>query len=175
MVALRPKLIMSAGAALTAALAVAATPAGGATKPGHLGAQASASATAKAPSGNVFGGVTPQSWPVVVALSRARDRVEQVVIGLDMACSSGDTFGTSDGFQALKLSKTGRFSMTVGPTRIDAGGVPADVESKVIGRMAKGRASIRGVWSLKITIYDPAGSMVVDTCESGLVSWTAVQ
>lgn len=172
---MRPKLIMSAGAALVVALAVAVAPAGGAAKPRHLSAEASASASAKAPSGNVFGGVTPQSWPVVVAVSKARDRVEQVVIGLDMACTSGDTFGTSDGFQALKLSKNGRFSTTFGPQRIDAGGVPADVESKVIGRMAKGRASIRGVWSLKITIFDPAGAMVVDTCESGLVSWTAVQ
>jgi hypothetical protein len=34
---------------------------------------------------------------------------------------------------------------------------------------------MRGVWSLKITVYDPTGMTVVDTCESGLVSWTAAQ
>jgi hypothetical protein len=61
------------------------------------------------------------------------------------------------------------------PQRIDAGGVPADVESKVIGRLAANRASMRGVWSLKITLYDPTGATVLDTCESGLVRWTAVQ
>jgi hypothetical protein len=164
------------GAALSVALAVAATPAGGATKPRHLSAaKASASAAPQAPGGFAFGGITPQSWPVVVALNKARDVVEQVVIGLDMTCTSGDTFGTSDGFQALKLSKKGRFGTTFGPERIDAGGVPADVESKVIGRMLKGRASMRGVWSLKITIFDAAGTTALDTCESGLVSWTAVQ
>jgi len=121
----------------------------------------------------VFGGITAQRWPVVVALNKARNRVDQVVIGVHMTCTSGDTFGTSDGYQALKLSKRGRFSTTFGPQRIDAGGVPADVESKVIGRIAEGRAAARGVWSLKITLYDPTGATALDTCESGLVSWTA--
>lgn len=53
--------------------------------------------------------------------------------------------------------------------------MPADVESKVIGRLSAGWGSMRGVWSLKITIYDPTGTTVLDTCESGLVSWTASQ
>ena len=170
---MRPQGTLLTGAAITAALAVAAGPAYGATQPRHLGAKAAASA--KAPTGLVFGGITPQAWPVVVALNKARNRVDQVVIGLDMACASGDTFGTSDGFQALKLSKKGRFATTFGPERIDAGGVPADVESKVIGRQSADRGSMRGVWSLKITVYDPTGTSVLDTCESGLVSWTASQ
>lgn len=170
---MRPQGTMLTGAAITAALAVAAVPANGAQKPRHLGATAAAAATA--PTGLVFGGITPQAWPIVVALNRARDRVDQVVIGLDMACASGDTFGTSDGFQALRLSRKGRFATTYGPERIDAGGVPADVESKVIGRLSSNRASMRGVWSLKITVYNPTGVTVLDTCESGLVSWTASQ
>jgi hypothetical protein len=156
-----------------AALAVAAAPAGGATKPRHLDAKAAASA--RTPSGLAFGGITTQSWPVVVALNKARSRVDQIVMGLDMTCTSGDTFGTSDGYQKLKLSRRGRFSTTFGPKRIDAGGVPADVESRVIGRLAKDRTSARGVWSLKITLYDATGSTVADTCESGLVRWRAVQ
>jgi hypothetical protein len=170
---MRPDAMILTGGALAAALAVAAGPASGASKPRHL--SATAAQTAKAPSGLVFGGITPQSWPVVVALNKARNRVDQVVIGLDMTCTSGDSFGTSDGFQALKLSRKGRFSTTFGPERIDAGGVPADVESKVIGRLSNNRASMRGIWSLKITIYDPTGTSVLDTCESGLISWTAAQ
>jgi hypothetical protein len=173
MIAMRPRRMMLTGGALAAALAVAAGPADGATKPRHLGAEAAASA--KAPGGLAFGGITLQGWPVVATLNKARNRVDRVVIGLDMACASGDSFGTSDGFKALKLSSKGRFSTTVGPQRIDAGGVPADVESKVIGRLAANRASMRGVWSLKITLYDPTGATVLDTCESGLVRWTAVQ
>ena len=164
---------MLTGAALTAVLAVAVAPAGAASQLRHLGAKAAAGA--KAPSGLAFGGVTLQSWPVVVVLNKARNRVAQAVIGLDMTCASGDSFGTSDGFQRLRLSRRGRFSTTFGPQRIDAGGVPADVESKVIGRMSTDRRSIRGIWSLKITIYDPTGMTVSDTCESGQVSWTAVQ
>jgi hypothetical protein len=163
---------MLTGAAITA-LAVTAGPAHGAPAPRHPTAQAAASA--KAPRGVVFGGITPQSWPVVVALNKARNRVDHVAIGLDMTCTSGDSFGTNDGFQKLKLSKRGRFTTTYGPQRIDAGGVPADVESKVVGRMSSDRGSIRGVWSLKITIYEPTGTTALDTCDSGLVRWTATQ
>ena len=170
---MRPSGMMLTGGALAAALTVAAVPASGATKPRHLSAQATASTTA--PGGVVFGGVTPQAWPIVIALNKAGNRVDRVVIGLDMTCTSGDGFGTTDGFEGLKISPKGRFSASVGPQRIDAGGVPADVESKVIGRRLKGRASMRGIWSLKVTLYDPSGATVVDTCESGQVSWTAVQ
>ena len=170
---MRPKGMLVTGAAIAATMAVAAAPAGGATTPRHLGAAAAASANA--PSGSVLGGLTPQSWPIVVALNKARNRVEQVVIGLDMTCTSGDVFSTNDGFRGLKLSKRGRFSANVGPQRIDAGGVPADVESKVIGRFGSRRATMRGIWSLKVTIYDATGTTVADTCESGVVSWTARQ
>jgi len=150
----------------------------GAKKPNDAkkpGAKTPDAAKAPALGGTVFGGVTPQSWPVVVALSKTGNRVDRVAIGLDVTCTSGDSFGTSDAFRALKLSKTGRFSTTFGPQRIDAGGVPADVESRVIGRIAPDGSSVRGIWSLKITIYDPSGATVVDTCESGLVRWRARQ
>ena len=136
---------------------------------------AAAPATSKAPSGSVFGGATQQDWPIVVTLDKARTQVRRVVVGLDMTCTSGDHFSTNDGFQRVKLSGKGRFSAKVGPERIDAGGSPADVESKVIGRMAKDRATMRGVWSLKVTFYDAAAANVADTCESGLVAWTAAQ
>ena len=171
---MRPKVMILSGAALAAG-AVAAAPATGATTQRHLSGAAAASASAKAPTGSVLGGLTPQSWPIFIALARKRDRVEQVVIGLDMTCTSGDVFSTNDGFQNLKLSRKGRFSANVGPERIDAGGVPADVVSKVIGRFTSDRAAMRGIWSLKVTIYDATGTTVADTCESGLVNWTARQ
>lgn len=163
---------MLTGGALAAVLAVAAMPAG-AAQPRHLSAHAAA--TAKAPSGVVFGGITQSDWPVVVALNEAGTRVDQIVIGLDMKCTSGDSFGTNDGFKGLKITKKARFSTVFGPRRIDLGGVPADTESRVVGRFTKGRASIRGVWTQKITLYDPTGKVVIDTCQSGLVNWAAIQ
>jgi hypothetical protein len=141
----------------------------GAKEPGG----AKAPGAAKAPNGSVFGGVTPQSWPVVITLNQAHTRVDRVAIGLDVTCTSGQSFGTSDGFKALKLSRTGRFSKVFGPQRIDAGGVPADVESRIVGRIAADHASVHGIWTLKITIYDSTATTVEDTCESGLVRWRA--
>jgi hypothetical protein len=189
-------MMLTGGALATALTVLAGSATAGSTMPVYPGIQAAAAAamtrvhpgiqsgagatapgdgTANGPGGAVFGGVTPQGWPVVVALNQARNRVDRVAIGLDMTCTSGDSFGTSDRFQALKLSRKGRFSTTFGPQRIDAGGVPADVESRVVGRMSADRASVRGIWSLRITLYDPATAAVVDTCESGLVSWKARQ
>jgi hypothetical protein len=164
---------MLTGGVLATALAVAAAPAQGAPLPRHLDAQAAASAPA--PRGVVFGGITRTAWPVVVAVNARGSRVDQVVIGLDMTCTSGDTFGTADGFQGIRISRRGRFVSRFGPARVDANGVPADVESKVIGRRNATRTSMRGIWSLKVTIYDAAGTTVTDTCESGLVRWTALQ
>jgi hypothetical protein len=164
---------MLTGCVLAAVLAVAALPADAARPTRHPSAQAAA--PAKAHSGVAFGGITQSDWPIVVALNEAGTRVDQIVIGLDMTCTSGDSFGTNDGFKGLKISKKARFSTVFGPRRIDAGGVPADVESRVVGRFTKGRASIRGVWTQKITLYDPTGTTVIDTCQSGLVNWAAIQ
>ena len=166
--------MMLTGAALTAALAVAATPAGGAAKPRHLSAQAAR----RDREGAERRRVRRHHAAELAGRRRAqqgRKRVDQVVIGLDMTCTSGDSFGTSDGFQALKLSKRGRFSMSFGP-RADRRGRSSRRRREQGHRPAsKNRASVRGVWSLKITLYDPTGTTVLDTCESGLVSWTASQ
>jgi hypothetical protein len=170
-VVLRPKGKILTGGAL--AIALAAAPAQGAQLPRHLDVQAAA--RAPAPSGVVFGGITRAAWPVVVAVNTRASRVEQIVIGLDMTCTSGDSFGTADGFQEIKISKAGRFVSRFGPQRVDVNGVPAQVESKVIGRRNAARTSMRGIWSLKVTIYAAAGTTVTDTCESGLVHWTALQ
>jgi hypothetical protein len=164
-------MVLTCGA--VASVLAGAAPASAGRQPRHVDAQAAAAA--EAPRGLVFGGITASNWPVVVALNERGSRVDQVVIGLDLTCTSGDSFGTSDGYQRLKISRKGRFTTTFGPQRIDTGGVPADIESKVIGRFNKGRGSMRGIWSLKITLYDAAAANVVDTCESGLVKWTAVQ
>lgn len=139
----------------------------------HLGAQAAA--VKRAPGGHVYGGVTPQSWPIVIDLDRDARKVTRIVTGLDMTCTSTDNFGTTDGFTELKLNSSKRFKATYGPQRIDVGGTPADIEGAITGRRSKDRSSMKGTWTYKVTFYDAAGTKVVDTCESGLVSWKAKQ
>jgi hypothetical protein len=135
----------------------------------------SAAATKTASPGHVFGGVTPQNWPIVVTLDKSAKKVTRIVIGLDMTCTSNENFGTTDGFTNIKISSKNTFKATFGPQRIDAAGTPADITGAITGRRAKDKRSIKGTWNYKVTFYDAAGTTVTDTCDSGLVSWKAEQ
>jgi len=126
-------------------------------------------------SGRVYGGITPQNWPIVVELDKSQTKVTRIVVGLDMTCTSNENFGTTDGFNDVKINSRNRFKSKFGPQRIDAAGTPADIEGAITGRRSKDRTSIKGTWTYKITFYDTAGTNVVDTCDSGLVSWKAEQ
>jgi hypothetical protein len=139
-------------------------------------APALAAGTARSPSpGHVYGGVTPQNWPIVVDVNKAGTSVTRIVIGLDMTCTSNENFGTTDGFTDVKFNSKSRFKTSFGPQRIDAAGVPADIQGAITGRRSKDKRSIKGTWNYKVTFYDAAGANVVDSCDSGLVSWKAEQ
>jgi hypothetical protein len=186
-VALRPtgRMLTVSGACIAAAGAGAAASA--ADAPGrsgrHIGFAAAAKGTAPkqaaAPKstagGAVYGGVTPQNWPIVVELDKAAKKVKRIVTGLDMTCTSKENFGTTDGFTDVKLNSKNRFKATYGPQRIDAAGTPADIEGAITGRLTKDHSAMKGTWTYKVTFFDAAGSNVTDTCESGLVSWKAKQ
>jgi hypothetical protein len=140
-----------------------------------LGAGPSAAATKTDSGAHVYGGVTPQNWPIVVDLDKTQTKVTRIVIGLDMTCTSNDNFGTTDGFTDVKINSKNRFKATFGPQRIDAAGTPADIQGSITGKRAKDRSFIKGTWNYKVIFYDAAGTTVTDTCESGLVSWKAAQ
>jgi hypothetical protein len=167
------------GACVAAAAAGSAASAADALDRGgrHLGAGASATATAAkpAPGAHVYGGVTPQKWPIVIELDKKATTVTRIVTGLDMSCTSNENFGTTDGFNDVKITSKNRFKATFGPQRIDAAGTPAEIQGAITGRRSKDGSAIKGTWSYKVTFYDAAGTNVTDTCESGLVSWRARQ
>jgi hypothetical protein len=176
-VALRPtgRMLTVSGACVAAAAAATAASAADALDRGgrHLARPA---ATAKgAAGGTVYGGVTPQKWPIIVELDREATKVRRIVTGLDMTCTSKENFGTTDGFTNVKLNSKNRFKATFGPQRIDAAGTPAEIQGAITGRRSKDRSSMKGTWTYKVTFYDAAGTTVTDTCESGLVSWKALQ
>jgi hypothetical protein len=155
----------------------------------HVGAQAAAAkdpapkkdrtptsaATKVAGGGAVYGGVTPQNWPIIVELDKEAGKVKRIITGLDMTCTSKENFGTTDGFTDVKLNSKNRFKASYGPQRIDAAGTPADIEGAITGKLTKDGSAMKGTWTYKVTFYDAAGTTATDTCESGLVSWKAKQ
>jgi hypothetical protein len=162
-----------------ACVAVAATGAGAGAADAldraarHVGAGDAAAKPAAG--GQVYGGITPQKWPIVIELTNDARKVRRIVTGLDMTCTSNENFGTTDGFNDVKINSKNTFKATFGPQRIDAAGTPADIQGAITGRRSNDSSSMKGTWSYKVTFYDAAGTTATDTCESGLVSWKARQ
>lgn len=131
-------------------------------------------AARSAVAGVVYGGVTPQRWPVVVEVSRNRRQVVGANVGLDLKCTSGDSFSDTDSFIKLRINKR-RFSSTSGPiTTRNPDGSTTDFADSVRGTANAAGTKMSGTWELTETFFN-AGGAVTDTCKSGTVRWTAKQ
>ena len=135
----------------------------------------SLSARSASATGVMFGGVTPQGWPVLIELNKNRRRVVQAVVGITLPCRSGEFWFYQDPYDDLALNRKRRFSASFGPdtTRNDDG-TTSDLEGSMSGRLNRARSKVSGTWRLKLTLYDNAGA-VTETCDSGTVRWSAKQ
>ncbi len=126
---------------------------------------------AAAPSGVVYGGETPQEWPVVVQVAKNGKSITKLVLALTLKCSSGDPVVNRDRFDKLKLSVSGRFDNSYGPVTIDNGdGTTTDYRGSVAGKVTKGKISATS--RLSGDFYDASGKLLY-ACDSGKVNWTA--
>jgi hypothetical protein len=128
----------------------------------------------------VFGGVAAQGYPVVIELSKTAKKVVSATIGIEMKCVTPGDITVPDTFKNLPISSAGKFSSAYGPTEVP--GDPGSGVSKIIvsgfitGKLNRLRTSIKGTWNAKviaISAADPTGATVLDTCDSGSVSYTA--
>lgn len=137
----------------------------------HGSAPAARSAAA---SGVVYGGRTAQGWPVVIEMNKNGSRVVQAVTGLRLNCTSGTFVNLSDRYVRLPVKKR-KFGLAFGPQTVtNDDGTTSVYEGTVSGALNSARSKISGKWQLKLTEHDAAGT-VTDTCDSGVVSWSAKQ
>jgi hypothetical protein len=122
----------------------------------------------------VFGGFTPQGWPVVVRIARDRRALQQAEIVLDLKCTTG-TRSQADFYRNVPVSRTGRFKASFGPARVDHADGTFDVYSGT-ARASVNAAWTRmtGTWQLHLTEHAATGDVTND-CESGAVRWTAAR
>lgn len=147
-------------------LEASASPAGAALRPRTVAA---------ASPGAVYGGVTPQDFPVVIQMSKDRRHVVRAAIALEMPCTSGGFIVLPDIYRDLSVSKAGKFRISFGPvTQRNDDGTTSDYSGKTVGALNAARTKVSGSWQFKVVDHDPAGG-VTDTCDSGTVSWTAKQ
>lgn len=131
-------------------------------------------ADARAPAPVVFGGLTPQQWPVVVEISRDRRKVVRAAIGLPVTCSSGASGYYSDQYRGVPLRK-GRFQASFDGGRVDHDDGTYDVfQGSVKGTTNASRTVMSGTWRLMLVAYSALGAEI-DRCDSGVVRWRAKQ
>jgi hypothetical protein len=130
-----------------------------------------APAVAAAPTGTVYGGETPQEWPVVVQVSKDGRSITKLVLALTLKCPGADALVNRDRFDKLKLTGSGRFEDNYGPTTVDNGdGTTTDYRGSVTGKVTKGKVTATS--RLSGDFYDVTGKLLY-TCDSGKVRWTA--
>lgn len=162
---------MLAASAVLAAVAVA----------GPTAVAQSATSKARISQGYVYGGVTASGYPVVIKLSRTGKQVVRATMGLELKCQTPGDLTLPDYFEKLPIVG-GRFGVTYGPQEI--AGDPATGISKIVvsgsitGQVNKKLTRIKGTWSQTVVAYssaDPTGATVLDTCTTGVISYTADQ
>jgi secreted PhoX family phosphatase len=145
-------------------------------------AQAATSSKTAVAQGFVYGGVTASEFPVVIELSKSRKKVVRASIGLDLKCQTpGGDLMLPDSFKNIPIAG-GKFSSTYGPQD-----VPGDaltpisklvVTGSITGKVNKAKTTVKGTWRQKVVAIaasDPTGATILDTCDSGVVSYSAKQ
>jgi hypothetical protein len=126
--------------------------------------------------GVVYGGLTtPNGFPVVIEVSKNRRQIVRATIGIRLQCSSGGTFTVPDEYTKVPVSKKGKFAVAFGPETVrNSDGTTSDFEGSFTGAFNAARTKVSGKWQSKETDHDGTGA-VTDTCDSGVVNWSAKQ
>ncbi len=131
--------------------------------------------TAAATVGNTYGGVTSQGYPVVVDMTSNRRKLVRAMAAIELPCTSGATAFLPDEYTALPVTRKGKFGTAFGPVTVrNDDGTTSDVQGRLSGRLTSAKTRLAGTWELEWTDHDAAGA-VTDTCDSGVVRWSAKQ
>ena len=142
---------------------------------GAVSLTAAASAKTPVPAGVVYGGRTAQGWAIAIQVSKDARQVVRADVGMRLQCMSGGFTNDSDSYIKLPLSTSGSFSASFSHQTVDFGdGHKAEYSGKMKGKLNARRTSGTGTWSLKYVERDATGA-VVDTCDSGTVTWKVKQ
>ena len=125
--------------------------------------------------GNTYGGVTSQGFPVFVDMNATRRLVVREVAAVVLKCTSGGRFTIPDRFTRLAVTKGGRFHVVYGPfTQRNDDGTTTDFQGRMTGALNDSKTKIVGTWRMIATDHDAAGA-VTDSCDTGLLTWSAKQ
>ena len=126
-----------------------------------------------APAGVVFGGVTVAGLPVVIEVSRDGREVVRATIAVPVKCQSGGESIVSDYFTHVPISATRAFHDGDEATA-NEGAKTMTFTNRMTGSINPLATSVTGTWSIAVLVRDASGA-TIDHCDSGAVSFTAIQ
>ena len=125
--------------------------------------------------GNTYGGVTSKGFPVIVTMNATRRQVVRAIAAVEAPCTSDATLNSPDRFTKLAVTKSGKFKVVYGPYTVrNDDGTTTDYQGRMTGVLNDAKTKIAGTWRLIAVYHDPTGA-VSDTCDSGLLTWSAKQ
>ena len=125
--------------------------------------------------GSTYGGVTSQGWPVFVDMNATRRVVVREVAAVVLKCTSGGRFTVPDRFTRLTVTKGGKFHVVYGPfTQRNDDGTTTDFQGRMTGALNDSKTKIVGTWRMIASDHDATGA-VTDSCDTGLLTWSAKQ
>jgi hypothetical protein len=125
--------------------------------------------------GNTDGGTTSQGYPVIVQMTATRREVVREVAAIALKCTSGGRVTIPDRFTKLDVTKGGKFRVAYGPfTQRNDDGTTTDFQGRMTGVLNDAKTKIAGTWRMIAVDHDAAGA-VTDSCDTGLLTWTAKQ
>ena len=131
------------------------------------------------PKGITLGGLSGESDPFVVGVSRDGKRLTGVVVRWSTTCDSGLRLwfagplvpGAADHpLVGGRLSRNGSFSLT-SSGKLDFGDYEGAVTQSGKGRLAVRRSS--GTWQAHVDVFERATGTKVDNCDTGSFRWGA--
>ncbi|MFI5008830.1 MAG: hypothetical protein ACHQDY_00980 [Solirubrobacterales bacterium] len=126
-----------------------------------------------APAGVVFGSVTAAGFPVVIEVSRDGREVVRATIAVPVKCQSGGEPVISDYFAHVPISATGAFQDSDEGTSSE-GAQTMTFTNRMTASINPLATSVAGTWSIAVLVRDASGA-TIDHCDSGAVSFTAIQ
>lgn len=132
-------------------------------------------AAKRAAAGVVYGGVTPQNWPVVIQVSRDHREVVRSAMGFRLACTLDQTEFGSDIYVHVPIHANRRFKDSYsGISDDNPDGTYYVLSGSLRGRVNRAHTKISGSSRFAYTLNDANGA-VKNSCDSGVVRFKAKQ
>ena len=114
------------------------------------------------------GGQIANGYPISMRISKTNVKTMGVVTQVN--CKSGDSYLIPAFYDNFAVAKDGTFGRKFTDTGVPNRGQTSELSLEFRGQFRAGRGS--GTWSMHVVFSDKSGKQT-DTCDSGLMHWTA--